>query len=88
MPSLLLVWAGGGFGQVHWRVHAMLALGLVMMALFLHLRFAPYPRLVRAVAAREWPVAAANLNLIRRLVVTNLALGVLVFALAVVGRAL
>ena len=31
-----------------------------MMALFLHVRFAPYPRLQRAVAAREWPVAAAQ----------------------------
>jgi uncharacterized membrane protein len=78
----------GGFARVHWSVHAMLTLGLVMMALFLHLRFAPYPRLVRAVAAREWPVAAANLNTIRKLVAVNLALGVLVFALAVVGRAL
>lgn len=86
--GLLLVWSSGGFARVHWSVHAMFTLGLVMMALFLHLRFAPYPRLVRAVAAREWPVAAANLNTIRQLVVTNLALGVGVFALAVVGRAL
>ena len=86
--GLLLVWAAGGFARVHWSVHAMLALGLVMTALFLHLRFAPYPRLLRAVAAAEWPLAAANLNLIRKLVATNLVLGVLVFALAVVGRAL
>ena len=85
--GLLLVWASGGFARVHWSVHAMFTLGLVMMALFLHLRFAPYPRLRRAVAAREWPVAAANLNLIRKLVGVNLVLGVAVFALAVVGRA-
>lgn len=86
--GLLLVWASGGFARVHWSVHAMFTLGLVMMALFLHLRFAPYPRLRRAVAAREWPVAAANLNLIRKLVGVNLMLGVAVFALAVLGRAL
>ncbi|MGO4395033.1 CopD family protein [Variovorax sp. M-6] len=86
--GLLLVWASGGFAQVHWSVHAMFTLGLVMMALFLHLRFAPYPRLRRAVAASEWPAAAANLNLIRKLVGVNLMLGVAVFALAVVGRAL
>lgn len=86
--GLLMVALAGGFARVHWSVHAMLALGLLMMALFLHLRFAPYPRLRRAVAARDWPLAAANLNLIRKLVALNLALGVTVFALAVVGRAL
>lgn len=86
--GLLMVWFAGGFAHVHWSVHAMLAIGLVMMALFLHLRFAPYPRLLRAVAAREWPVAAANLNVIRKLVAVNLVLGLIVFALAVLGRAL
>jgi len=59
-----------------------------MTALFLHIRFAPYPRLQRAVAAKEWPVAAAQLGSIRKLVAVNLTLGVVVFALAVVGRAL
>ncbi|VTU15413.1 putative integral membrane protein [Variovorax sp. PBL-H6] len=85
--GLGMVWLAGGFARVHWGVHAMLALGLVMMAVFLHIRFAPYPRLLRAVAGREWPVAAAQLNTIRMLVELNLALGVVVFALAIVGRA-
>ncbi|MDM0014335.1 CopD family protein [Variovorax sp. J22P168] len=86
--GLLLVWMSGGFARVHLSVHAMFTLGLVMMALFLHIRFAPYPRLVRAVAAREWPVAATNLNTIRKLVAVNLVLGVLVFAVATLGRVL
>ncbi|VTU13812.1 CopD family protein [Variovorax sp. RA8] len=84
--GLGMVWLAGGFARVHWSVHGMLVLGLVMMAVFLHIRFAPYPRLLRAVAGREWPVAAAQLNMIRRLVELNLALGVAVFALAIVGR--
>jgi uncharacterized membrane protein len=86
--GLGMVWLAGGFARVHWSVHAMLTLGLVMMAVFLHIRFAPYPRLLRAVAGREWPVAAGQLNMIRRLVEINLALGVVVFALAIVGRVL
>ncbi|MGK6308916.1 CopD family protein [Variovorax sp. DT-64] len=86
--GLGMVWLAGGFARVHWSVHAMLALGLVMMAVFLHIRFAPYPRLLRAVAGREWPVAAAQLNMIRRLVELNLVLGVVVFALAIVGQVL
>ena len=84
--GLGMVWLAGGFARVHWSVHAMLIIGLVMTAVFLHVRFAPYPRLVRAIAAREWPAGAAQLDMIRRLVVLNLALGVLVFALAIVGR--
>lgn len=86
--GLGMVWLAGGFARVHWSVHAMLGIGLLMMALFLHIRFAPYPRMLRAVAAREWPVAAAQLNMIRRLVEVNLTLGVVVFALAIAGRVL
>ena len=86
--GLGMVWLAGGFGRVHWSVHAMFGIALLMMALFLHLRFAPYPRLVRAVAAREWPLAAAQLGQVRRLVELNLTLGVVVFALAIVGRVL
>jgi uncharacterized membrane protein len=86
--GLGMIWLAGGFARVHWSVHAMLALGLVMMAVFLHIRFAPYPRLLRAVAGREWPVAGAQLNMIRRLVELNLVLGLTVFALAIVGRVL
>jgi uncharacterized membrane protein len=82
-----MVMLAGGFGRVHWSVHAMFGLGLLMMALFLHIRFALYPKLQRAVAASEWPVAAAKLGSIRTLVALNLGLGVAVFAFAILGRA-
>jgi len=84
--GLGLIWRAGGFANVRWNVHLMFGIGLLMMAIYLHIRFAPYPRLKRAVAAREWPVAAASLNLIRKLVRINLLLGVIVMALAVAGR--
>lgn len=87
LSGLALVGMSGGFAHVHWRVHGMFAIGLLMMALFLHIRFAPFRRLQRAVAEAAWPVAAAQLNSIRRLVGVNLVLGVLVFALAILGRA-
>ncbi|MEJ8812256.1 CopD family protein [Variovorax ureilyticus] len=82
-----MIWLAGGFANVRWNVHAMLALGLLMMAIYLHIRFAPFPRLRNAVAARIWPVAASNLDTIRKLVGLNLLLGVIVFALAAIGRA-
>lgn len=86
--GLAMIVLAGGFAAAHWSVHAMFGMGLVMMAVYGHIRFAAYPRLQRAVAAREWPVAAAQLNAIRQRVALNLGLGTAVIVLAVLGRAL
>jgi uncharacterized membrane protein len=56
-------------------LHLMLAIGLVMMAIFGHLYFAPFQRLKRAVAAQDWPAGGAQLGQIHKLVVTNCVLG-------------
>lgn len=83
-----LILGGGGFGNAHVSVHVMFAIGLAMMAIYLHIRLAPFPRLQRAVAAADWPTAARNLDTIRRLVLTNLVLGVATTAVATIGRSL
>jgi uncharacterized membrane protein len=44
--------------------------------------------LQRAVAAADWPAAARNLDSIRRLVLTNLVLGLGTTAVATIGRSL
>lgn len=84
--GLLLLSLRGGFAAAHWGVRAMVALGLLMMAVYGHIRLILWPRLQQAVAARVWPQAAAQLNAIRVRVAFNLLLGVLVFALAVLAR--
>jgi len=86
--GLVLVWGMGSFGAAHWRVHAMFGLALVMTAIYAYLRVTVFGALRRAVADRAWPAAAARLNTIRRLVSLNLGLGVAVFAVATLGRAL
>jgi uncharacterized membrane protein len=86
--GLAMLLLGGGFAAAHWSVHAMFAVGLLMMAVYGHIRFAIFPRLQQAVAARTWPQAAAQLNAIRIRVVFNLMLGTAVFVLAVAARAL
>ncbi len=88
LSGLAMMLRSGGFATAPWSVHAMFGIGLVMMALYSHIRYAAYPRLRAAVAARAWPKAAAQLNAIRVRVALNLALGTLVFVLAVVGRVL
>ena len=71
--------AGGSFAMpLSWTVMA--TLGLVMMALFGHIRFALFKRLQRAVAASDWATGGQALGSIRSLVGVNLALGVLIVA--------
>ena len=71
--------AGGSFAMpLDWTIMA--TLGLVMMALFGHIRFALFKRLQRAVAASDWATGGQALGSIRTLVGVNLALGVLIVA--------
>ncbi|MDN3543983.1 MAG: CopD family protein [Roseateles asaccharophilus] len=56
----------------------MATLGVVMVAIFMHIRFALFKRLGRAVAASEWEAGGRALAQIRTWVSVNLGLGVLV----------
>ena len=59
-----------------WTV--MVVLGVAMVAIFMHIRFALYKKLDRAVAASEWGAGGAALAQIRTSVSVNLGLGVIV----------
>ncbi|GAB4479651.1 MAG: CopD family protein [Burkholderiaceae bacterium] len=85
--GLAMILGGGGFRGAHASVHWMFAIGLVMIAIFGYIRWVPYPALRAAVAARQWPEAAARLDVIRKLVAVNLALGIATIAVATLGRA-
>ena len=76
----------GGFAGAGLHIHLMNGLGLLMMALFAHLFFAPWKRMRRAVDGEDWPAAGAQLNQIRIIVTVNLTLGVAVLAIAGGGR--
>ena len=76
-----VVQSGGNFEMpLAWTVMAVL--GVVMVAIFMHIRFALYKRLSRAVAVSEWAAAGAALAQIRTWVSVNLGLGVLVVLVA------
>ena len=76
-----VVQSGGSFAMpLGWTVMA--TLGLVMVAIFGHIRFALYKRLQRAVAATDWPPRGKALVGSRTWVGINLALGVLTVAVA------
>ncbi|WP_042301842.1 CopD family protein [Paraburkholderia kururiensis] len=91
--SVLVILGSGGFllvkfggGQASWPMHAMAGIGVVMMLIFGHIRFAVFPRIQRAVQAQKWPDGARAVAAMRQLVIINIVLGVVTVGMAVLGR--
>lgn len=76
----------GGMGSSSLYVHVMLALGLAMILVFLHIWFAPYRRLRAAVSGENWQAGGAALGSIRRLIGINLILGLVTLAIVGLGQ--
>jgi uncharacterized membrane protein len=68
------------------HVHVMMAIGIIMTLIFLHLYFAPWKRFRAAIAAGDNAVAMTRLNQIRILVMINLVLGLINVAIGGSGR--
>jgi uncharacterized membrane protein len=77
----------GGLRNAPWGVHAMIGIGLVMIAVYAWVAVRLNPRLQAAVRAEDWPAGGAAAESIRRWVLVNLALGVLVIVAGIAGRA-
>ena len=74
------VQAGLSFNMpLNWTIMA--TLGIVMMAIFGHIRFALFKRLTKAVAAQDWPAGGAALASIRTWVSVNLVIGVAIIVI-------
>ncbi len=82
----MLVFGLGGFAGAGVHVHIMNAIGLIMTALFLHLYFAPWRRLQRALDQGDQALAARQLGQIRTIVLVNLVLGLITAAIGASGR--
>lgn len=72
-----VVQSGGNFDMpLPWTLMAVL--GVAMVAIFCHIRFALYKKLSRAVTAAEWTSGGAVLGQIRQWVLLNMVLGLVV----------
>jgi len=76
----------GGFAGAGIHIHIMHGAGLVMVTIYLHVFFAPYRRLKQAVIVQDYPLAAMQLNQIRRMVGINILIGIFVICVASAGR--
>ena len=75
----------GRMSPVPGYVLTMAGIGVVMSAIFMHVYFAPFGRLKRAVQHEDWKTGGTALGQIRVLVGVNLALGLLTITVAVLG---
>jgi len=71
-----------GFESAPRYVQIMMGLYIAMLALFIRVQALQLPELRRAVEAQDWPTGGAVLGRIRRLVGTNLLLGLTLVAIA------
>lgn len=85
LSGMYLLMRFGG-AEAPWQIHAMAGLGVIMMLVFGHARFAMFPRLRRAVQAERWPEGARPLTSIQRMLAVNLGLGLLTSGLGVFGH--
>ena len=76
----------GGFSGAGLHVHIMHLTGWIMIALFGVLFHVPWIAFLRAVDKEDVATAAAKLATIRKIVLTNLVLGLLTVAIASSGR--
>ena len=72
----------GGFGAAGISTFVMMALGIVMMAVFKFIFVAPYKHLLRGIEEQKWVVADYALGTIRKLAMTNLIIGIIIVAVA------
>lgn len=80
-----MIFGGFGFASVGAYVHTMQVIGIIMIHIFLHVFFAPYRRLNRAIAAGDFAAAGRHLAQIRMLVAINLGLGLVTIVVAAGG---
>ena len=75
-----------GLSSAPKSVNIMQGLGIVMILLYLHVYFAPFQRLCKAVDHADWAAGGKHLATIRMLVAINMSLGLIVIAIAGAGR--
>jgi uncharacterized membrane protein len=74
-----------GMQNVGLHVHFMQLTGIAMIVIYLHVFFAPYRGMNRALAAGDFATAGGHLAVIRRLIGINLVLGLITIVTATGG---
>ena len=76
----------GGMKGAGTHIHIMQLTGIIMMLTYMHVYFAPYKKLKKALKKNDEAQAEKSLNQIRMLVALNLVLGIITVAIGTGGR--
>ena len=87
ITGFYLIYLCGGIVHVSRHVHAMLALGLVMMVIHGYMFFSYYVPFSLNAAKRRWKEAGEPLDKIHKLIAANLLLGLLTVGVVLIGVA-
>lgn len=85
VSGFYMIYLFGGFAQLPLYINLMLLLGIVMTLIYFYVFFKCYVQFSRLVLKQEWPNAGAMLVTIRKLVGTNLSIGLLTILVATIG---
>lgn len=84
--GVILAYYPDGMKGLAMHINLMMGLGIIMMLIFMHVFFAPFKRLKKAVEAQDWPTGGKALTQIRHLVGINMTIGLITAAIATGGR--
>jgi uncharacterized membrane protein len=85
VSGFYMIYIYGGFAHIRLYINLMLTLGVVMILIYTYVYFKCYVQFNRFVSKQDWPSAGAMLATIRKLVGTNLSIGLLTILVATVG---
>ncbi len=88
LTGLWIIWDYGGLSPMDIHIHIMLNLAGIMTLLFIYLFFIPFSQLKQATTEHNFAKAADYLGSIRRIVATNLLLGLVIILVVKLGRQL
>lgn len=80
------LWMMFQFPKPPMYIHIMMGLGIIMMLIFMHVFFAPYNRLRKAVEKNSWDEAGKSLAQIRMLIGINLSIGIITILVGTAGK--
>ena len=83
LTGFAMIYLFGGFSSIGLYIYIMLALAILMTAIFKFILVAPFQHLKRGVEEQKWETAAYALGTIRKLVLTNLTIGVIIILNAI-----
>ncbi len=86
ISGFFILYKMGGFNAAGLHIYVMLGLALLMTMIFKFVYIAPFRHLCRGVEEEKWDLAAYALGTIRKLVATNLVLGILTIVSATALR--